>query len=337
MLHVLSYCKPPLRALYLRSCEIDLGDSCHTHLSELRTLEKLCIDDGKLELSVLDLKALSGLPSLTELSCTSAGSVITDELWSATDSSWFPSLKTVEMTLVYLQPSAPPSFFHAISASPVQKLIINLLNDENKPSTETLLLLFQAVGRLPTLAEFRLSSLIYSKGGGWETHIIDVSILRHLFAAPLRTLDISKTPFRLDDNSIRVIGWALPNLEILRLGDASEYVPSTITYSGLVAIVASCPKLKDIGLQVDLSGLTEADVTAARHPVSSLVELMSVAGIPATDPIRTAAALFLAFPCARVRDFYAMSSSHAEASWKEVNQHLDLHREQQAQKATAAE
>lgn len=106
------------------------------------------------------------------------------------------------------------------------------------------------------------------EGAPGREHQLDVCDLKPLLALKsLRVLNlVDLGHLRLDDDLVKTIASASPELEQLHLGtDAAEYTHSSVTFDGLLSLLQHCPKLQSVGLHIDAEDMLSFWDTTIRH------------------------------------------------------------------------
>jgi hypothetical protein len=222
-----------------------LDNDAFIHLAQLKRLSYLAVD---MRWSVLNLDALrDGL-------CRDG----------------FHSLRTLHwkdynldsLADIFLMPDISPSNVH-----------LEIESFCTSPSLRMFLHSFTA--KFPHTRDF---SLVHDVGAGrrfglqagtpGREHQLDACDLKPLFALKsLRALNlVDLGHLHLDDDLVKTIASASPELEKLRLGtDAAEPTPTSVTFDGLLSLLRHCPKLQSLGLCVDAEDMLSFWDTTVRH------------------------------------------------------------------------
>ncbi|KAF8556299.1 hypothetical protein OG21DRAFT_1483218 [Imleria badia] len=99
-------------------------------------------------------------------------------------------------------------------------------------------------------------------------HQLDACDLKPLFALKsLRVLNlVDLGNLKLDDDLIKTIAAASPELEQLHLGtDVAEPTTPSVTFGGLLSLLQHCPKLQSVGVCVDAEDILSFWDTTVRH------------------------------------------------------------------------
>lgn len=166
------------------------------------------------------------------------------------------------LTDIFLMPGVSPSTVH-----------LEIESFCTSPSLRTFLHSFAA--KFPHTRDF---SLVHDVGASrrfglrvgppGREHQLDACDLKPLSALKsLRALNlVDLGTLRLDDDLVKTIASASPDLERLRLGtDAVEATHTFVTFDGLLSLLQRCPKLQSIRLCVDAEDMLSYWDTTVRH------------------------------------------------------------------------
>lgn len=205
-------------------------------------------------------RALSVMPCLASLTCHTSYYVFPEMIgWEETRS--FPALEELSLQFDQLNDSLL-ALLDKMMASPLKKSHFDIC-DENIsiPITFSFLhSLLSVVAKFPDIREVQIKlppHTFEEEDKGTGDSIIDDSVLRPLMKLPLQVLVMDNAPFfDLSDRSLEAIGSAFPDLRCLELGNAMEEGPCNVTYHGLKALTARCPRLVRLGVRLDLNKST---------------------------------------------------------------------------------
>lgn len=104
-------------------------------------------------------------------------------------------------------------------------------------------------------------------GAPGREHQLDACDLKPLLALKsLRVLSlVDLGHLRLDDDLVKTIASASPELEQLCLGMDAATIPPSVTFDGLLSLLQHCPKLQSLGLCIDAEDMLSFWDTAVRH------------------------------------------------------------------------
>lgn len=222
-----------------------LDNDAFIHLAQLKRLSYLAVD---MRWSVLNLDALRDrLPP---------GS------FHGLQTLYWKDYNLDSLADIFLMPDISPSDVH-----------LEIESFCTSPSLRTFLHTFTA--KFPHTRDFSLVHDVRAGrrfglqvGAPRREHQLDACDLKPLFALKfLRVLNLVDLGYlRLDDDLVKTIASASPELEQLHLGsDVEEHTPTCVTFGGLLSILQRCPKLQSLGLCVDVEDMLSFWDTTVRH------------------------------------------------------------------------
>ena len=222
-----------------------LDNDAFVHLAQLKRLSSLAVD---MRWSVLDLDALR------DRLCRDSFHSLQTLYWK--------DYSLDALADIFLMPDISPSNVH-----------LEIESFCTSPSLRTFLHSFTT--KFPHTRDFSLVHDVEAgrrfglqAGTPGREHQLDACDLEPLFALKsLRVLNLVDLGLlQLDDDLVKTIASASPELEQLRLGtDASESIPTSVTFDGLLSLLQHCPKLQSLGLCVDAEDMLSFWDTTVRH------------------------------------------------------------------------
>lgn len=270
------------------------------------------------------LAGLALLPKLTTLSCEILAPIW--DTWShnrATNEPFFPLLRDLSV-VVHRPTPAFVKFVDSLANSPIQVFRITF---DQSPLPPYLTTLFRSLSKFDAPLHLYISVPIGHRTPDviYETALIPLSPLR------LITLDLSSVPFVLNDESLERIGAAFTDVTCLKLGNLawpdSAADRSRVTYDGLLNLASFCPRLRFLGLPVDLNRLSRDNLLTPHPRPCVTLERIEVPCEEARDPTTIAAVVSATLPNAQfVPSTITRNNILAEVleSWNEVNRQKDI-------------
>ncbi|OJT13953.1 hypothetical protein TRAPUB_9492 [Trametes pubescens] len=301
--------KCPLLANLSVQCRSSIGpvDRVVSHsVANLHHLETVDLALPLFDDALLHLAALPGL-SVAKIHLPRTPEV--HDRLLATTSPIFPSITSLHISAVRLEPSVP-HLIRLITSEQLSEVRLCTAHDSPATAVRDYLAALSACPSMNALSAVTISSplpssipLMMSLNAlpplDRPEFVLDASVFEPLFVcSELTELEVSSFLLQPDDELLRLLANAFPRLQSLRLlppynaGSVSE-----ATLAGLLPLLRHCPDLAHLAVLVDASGplpdLEEPDYLPSPHP-SQLVTL-DVADSPIVYPDEAAA--FLSAHC----------------------------------------
>lgn len=221
-----------------------LDNDAFVHLAQLKTLSRLTID---MRWSVLSLDALRDRLGPGSFPCLRALHWKDYDLASLAD--------------IFLMPDVSPSNIHLeIESFCTSTSLRSFSRSFTAKFSHT-----QAFSLVHDIRAGRRFGLQVGTPG--REHQLNACDLKPLLAlTSLRALSLVDLGcLRLDDDLVKAIASASPELEQLRLGTDAATTPSSVTFGGLLVLLQYCPKLRFAELCVDAEDMLSFWDTPVRH------------------------------------------------------------------------
>ncbi|KAJ7468716.1 hypothetical protein FB451DRAFT_1257118 [Mycena latifolia] len=254
---------------------------------------------------------LARLPALRHLTIGNLRELAFPGIAASTSQTFFPSLRFISISTPIIDFGT--NFLIQFSEAPLQRVDL-LLENEELPRAIQLRKFLELLR--DNCAHSSLTSINVRIGpnrsdpinifGDPAPYKISVAVLRPLlgFTHLQRVTVLSPAGFSMHDNDIAELSRAWPHIEYLDLsmGMASSRTPSNVTIRALTHFARHCPRLNDLTLSLNPTGLVESDADLAPHEPrarQTALESLCVLFSPIDSPALIARFLSAMFPSLR--------------------------------------